>query len=121
MHQVTVASPSSMKKQLLLVLSLSACLAACDEGQEKSLAECKFSALQTYKSGRPEHLDEWGPYYHYLSTCMKTKGFTENATPRLCQATDYDLTWGIHYCYEPDDFLSNLVWRIRVTFQGGWD
>jgi hypothetical protein len=75
----------------LLVLSLSAFLAGCDEGQEKSLAECKFSALQIYKSGRPEHLDEWVPYHNYLSTCMKTKCFTENATPRLCKP-DYDLT-----------------------------
>jgi hypothetical protein len=110
----------SVRKSLWLALPLAGFLFACDEGQEKALAQCKLRALETYKSGRPTRVSDWGPYYNYLVLCMKTKNFTENAT-RRCTADEDDLTYGNHYCYEPDGLFSNLVWRVRITFDGGWE
>jgi hypothetical protein len=81
-----------MRKSLLLALPLAGFISACDEGQEKSLAECKLTSLQLYKGGRPAKVFEWGSYYNYLGLCMNTKGFTENAVPHRCNATDDDLT-----------------------------
>jgi hypothetical protein len=105
-------------KRLVTVCLVAVALAGCDEGQEKSLAQCELNALPTYKDG----WQTWGPesvgYRRYIDACMKVAGFEHNNRPNRC-------TVGFFmehnpYCYSPtanNDFY--LIWRIRIYFDGG--
>jgi hypothetical protein len=93
-------------------------LAGCnDEGQEKALAQCEFSALPTYKEGWQTMGPESHKYINYIQACMKGNGFEYNIRPLRCTVGFF--TEHNHYCYSPTSEVSYFFWRVRMQFDGG--